>query len=79
MKLNEAVVQRLKEILKTHNINQYQLSQKSGVPQSTLSTILAGAVKTIKLSTLYDICVGLNIEFKDFFDAENLMLKNIDD
>lgn len=79
MKLVKAYAKRLKEILKEKNFNQYKLSKCSGVPQSTISTVLKGEIKTIKLSTIYDICAGLNIEFKDFFDCDYLSLDNIED
>ncbi|MBQ8444094.1 MAG: helix-turn-helix transcriptional regulator [Clostridia bacterium] len=79
MKLVKAYAKRLKEILKEKNLNQYKLSKCSGVPQSTISTVLKGEIKTIKLSTIYDICAGLNIEFKDFFDCDYLSLDNIED
>lgn len=79
MKLQEALAKRIKAILKERNITQYELYKLSGVPQSTISTILKGEVKTIKLSTLYDICSGLNLEFEEFFAYDALKLKNIDD
>ena len=79
MKLKEAVAKRIKEIMKEKDITQYQLFKCSGVPQSTISTILNSETKTVKLSSIYDICSGLNIELSDFFDCNYLKLKNLDD
>lgn len=79
MKLNKAISLRLKEIIKELGITQYELFKRTGVPQSTISTILKGDVSTVKLSTLYDICSGLNIEFVDFFSSPLFSIENITD
>ena len=78
MKLKEAFAKRLKEILKERNLTQYALFKLTGVPQSTISTIFNSDTKSISLSTIYEICSGLNIEFSDFFNSEFLKLENID-
>ena len=72
MFLTEAIAKRLKSICKERNITQYQLYKITGVPESTISTILNCEIKTIKISTLYDLCSGLNIEFSEFFDKDYL-------
>ena len=79
MKLLNAIIKRIKEIMKERDLNQYKLFKLTGVPQSTISTILNGDIKTIKLDTLYDICAGLNIEFEEFFSVDYLKIENIDD
>ncbi len=79
MKLTEAVAKRLKMILKEKDMTQYELFKISGVPQSTISTILKCEIQTIKLSTLYDICSGLGMEFEEFFSADFLKLEKLDD
>ena len=40
MKLNEAVSQRLQELLKERGMTQYQLSMTSGVPKSTIGNVV---------------------------------------
>lgn len=55
------------------------MSKLTGIPQSTLSTILNGDIKTIKISTLYDFCAGIGIEICEFFDSELFKLKNLED
>lgn len=79
MKLNEAVAHRIKEILKERGITQYQLYLKTGVPQSTLSTIMKCSYPSMKLRILYEICDGLEIELEDFFDSEVFLRENIED
>lgn len=80
MNLNTAITKRLKEIIKAKNITQYRLSANSGVPQSTISTILNGKNNDFKLATILALIYGLDITAKDFFDSElfdydNLLLK----
>lgn len=79
MLLKEAIVKRIKEILDDRDINQYKLAKLTGLAESTISTLLNSDTKTIKLSTLYDMCAGLQIEFKDFFDCNYLSLSELED
>lgn len=77
MRFNEAVAIRIKELCTERNITQYQLSLKSGVPQSTLSTIMKRIYPSTKLRIIYQICEGFEINLSEFFtsplfDRENL-------
>ena len=49
MKLNEAVTRRIRELCNERGITQYQLYLKTGVPQSTLSTIMKCSYPSMKL------------------------------
>ncbi len=69
MPLNEAVSKRIRELCKERGMTQYQLSMKSGVPQSTLSTIMKCLFPSMKLRIIYEICEGLEISIKEFFDS----------
>ena len=60
MELNEAVAKRIAMLCKEKNMTQYQLSMKSGVPQSTLSTIMNCVFPSMKLRIIYEICEGLD-------------------
>ena len=79
MKLNEAVACRIKELLEEHKITQYQLHLKTGVPQSTLSTIMKCSYPSMKLRIIYEICDGLEITLKDFFASDIFKRENIED
>ncbi len=70
MKLNEAVAYRIKELCKERGITQYQLYLKTGVPQSTLSTIMKCSYPSMKLRIIYEICDGLEISLGDFFASD---------
>ena len=79
MELNEAIAKRLREILQEKQMTQYALSKVSGVPQSTISTILKANSKTVKLSTISDICSGLQIEVRELFNKDYFNIENLDD
>ena len=65
MKLNEAIAERIKELLEENDMTQYKLYLKSGVPQSTLSTIINCTFESMKMRIIYEICEGFEIEIQD--------------
>lgn len=69
MKLNEAISLRLKELLHQHNMTQYQLSSKSGVPKSTISTLLNCTYDSVKLRIIHELCQGFSISITEFFQS----------
>ena len=79
MHLNEAIAARIKELCKERNMSQYALSMKSGVPQSTLSTISNCTFSSMKMRIIYEICEGFEITLKDFFDSPLFQRENIID
>lgn len=79
MKLNEAVAKRIKQLCKERGITQYQLFLKSGVPQSTLSTIMSCTYPSMKLRIIYEICDGLEITLEEFFASPLFARENIKD
>ena len=79
LKLNEAVAYRIKELCKERGITQYQLYLKTGVPQSTLSTIMKCSYPSMKLRIIYEICDGLEIELQDFFASDVFNRENIEE
>ena len=79
MQLNEAVSKRIVTLCQERGISQYELSMKSGVPQSTLSTIKSCTFASMKLRIIYEICEGLEISLKDFFDSPLFDRENLID
>ena len=79
MKLNEAVSKRIVELCKERGYTQYALSMKSGVPQSTLSTIINCTFGSMKLRIIYEICEGLEISISEFFDSPLFERENLID
>ena len=80
MTLADIFRKRIKEIMKERKLTQYKLSELTGVPQSTLSCFFNDNSRLgFKITTLYEICSGLKIEFRDFFKPEYMDLENIED
>ena len=77
MQLNEAIAKRITELCKEHGLTQYGLSQKSGVPQSTLSTILGCRFPSMKVHIIYEICEGFEMTLKEFYDSPLFDRENI--
>lgn len=75
MRLVDAVYLRISEYVKERKINMNALANLSGVPRTTIITMTRS--DTVKLSTIYGICEGLNISLQEFsnsplFDKENI-------
>jgi len=77
MKLHEAVGKRILEYCNTKDISPNKLCTMSGIIQSTVNSIFSGRSKNPKLATINDLCTGLNIKLKDFFDSP--LFDNLED
>lgn len=63
-------VERIRQLCKERNITPNALSYLSGIPQSTLKSILNGESKNPGLVTVKKICDGLDVTLIEFFDTE---------
>lgn len=79
MKLNQAISQRVTDILSERNLTQYQLFKISGVPRSTISNIVNCSYDSIKLRIIHEICMGLEISVTDFFTSSLFDVDNLED
>ena len=77
-KLIDLVVDRLCVYLEKKNMTQYRLAIKSGLPLSTVKSIMQRRTKDINLTTLYMICEGLGISVLEFLDDKSLLPENVD-
>ncbi len=75
MTLQEAVKQRINNLLDDFGINKHELSTRAGLPDSTINSILNGTCSTVTLTTLLHICEAFNMTLKDFFNDTSF--KNI--
>ena len=78
MKLNQAISERLTELLQERSMTQYQLFMKSGVPKSTIGNVINCAYDSVKLRVIHEMCQGLGIESIDFFDSPLFAESNLD-
>ena len=78
MKLNETVRCRFPELLKEKNMTQYQLYMKSGVPKSTIGNIINCSYESVKLRVIHELCQGLEIDLKTFFNSPLFNEENLE-
>lgn len=69
MLLNEAVSQRLAELLKEKGMTQYKLYIESGIPKSTIGNVINCAYDSVKLRIIHEMCQGLGISISEFFQS----------
>jgi len=77
MDLQKAIQLRILNLCKEHNISVNKLATLAGVRQSTIRDIVVGDSKKVQTLTILRICLGLNMQLKDFFDDE--MFIDLDD
>ena len=78
MLLNEAVSQRLKQLLQEKGLTQYQLYMKSGVPKSTIGNVINCSYDSVKLRIIHEMCQGLGIDICEFFQSSLFEETNLD-
>lgn len=64
------VGKRIKAYLAENGIKQSFISEKTGIPNDTLSKILSG-VRDLKVIEYVHICRALKVEFETFIDDED--------
>lgn len=79
MKLQDAVILRIEQLCIENNITKYDLYLKSGVPQTTLTSIKKKRSGSAKISTIYAICEGVGISLEEFFASALFTRENLED
>ena len=70
MKLNEAIVTRIREICEQKNLNICDASLKGGMSPSSIYDLIKGRTKCSKVITVKRFCEGAGISLCEFFDRE---------
>ena len=78
MKLNQAISQRLSELLAEKSMTQYQLFMKSGVPKSTIGNVINCSYDSVKLRIIHEMCQGMEISLPEFFSSPLFAENNLD-
>ena len=78
MKLDIAISKRILDLCKERGITIYKLSKMSGIPPSTIKSILYGKSKNIGTRTILDICDAFNITLFDFYNDEVFKSRDIE-
>ncbi len=77
MDLQEATKKRILALCDEKNITINKLATLAGVRQSTVNNLIDGTSKTPTLLTVLRLCLGLDMQLKEFFDDE--VFKDLDD
>ena len=70
MQVQEATVKRIKELCADRDIRINELDRSAGMAPSTLKNIMNGGSRNTGIVTIAQICDGLNITVKEFFDSK---------
>lgn len=77
MTIQEATVQRIKELCLEQEITGYKLTNRIDTPPSTVKSIISGKSKNPGIRNIYKIAAGLEVSIPDFFGSE--LFNNLDD
>lgn len=77
MDLQQAVKYRILKLCRERNITINKLAMLSGMNQSTVNSLIDGTSQNPKLLTILRICLGLDMELKEFFNDS--VFKDLDD
>lgn len=70
MTIVEATKQRIEELCNEQELNFCRLATISGVPYTTVKSIIYNQSKNPSITTIKKICDGLDISIADFFDTD---------
>ena len=79
MTLTEIIAGRIYSLCKAKGIGINKLASMSGVPQSTLNSIMHLKMKSPKLSTLMQVANGLNMTIVEFLDIPEIEFFSFDE
>ena len=72
----QATKERIEKLCEKKKINFCRLATISGIPYTTIKSIIYGQSKNPGITTIKKICDGLEISVTDFFDTETF--KNLE-
>ena len=78
MTVNDAVVNRVKQLLKEKNMSQYRLEQLSGIQHGHMQWIMSGKSKTVTFSTVLRLANGFGMTVLEFLDNDMFLFENLD-
>ena len=71
MSVKDAVVDRFQKICSERQITLNELAYLSGVPPSTVYSMMAPHRREVSIVAIKKLCDGLGITLADFFDEEH--------
>ena len=70
MNINEATITRIRTLSKAQRLSMYELAYKTGMPPSTVKSIMNGKSKTPGIVNIKKMAEGLGLTIREFFDDD---------
>ncbi len=78
MNIAQAVGKRIQELLFQNNLSIYKLAKLTNLNEQTITNLIKGKSKDVRLSTIYHICNAFDIDILEFFAPNYFRNSNID-
>lgn len=79
MTFNEALAERINELLSEKGLTQYRLAMNSGVTAQNIDHIRRQRNQTNAVNIVFQIAQGFGMTLKEFFDSPLFDIENITD
>ena len=78
-KLQKTIINRVKGLCTERNLSTYALANRAGIPGTTMFHFMDGTTKNTKISTIVQICDGLEMTLEEFFSTPEFeeLLKSV--
>lgn len=70
MNINEAIITRIRTLSKAQRLSMYELAYKTGMPPSTVKSIMNGKSKNPGIVNIKKMAEGLGLTIREFFDDD---------
>ena len=70
MNINEATITRIRTLSKAQRLSMYELAYKTGMPLSTVKSIMNGKSKNPGIVNIKKMAEGLGLTIREFFDDD---------
>ncbi|MCI8950681.1 MAG: helix-turn-helix transcriptional regulator [Lachnospiraceae bacterium] len=70
MNINEATITRIRTLSKAQRLSMYELAYKTGMPPSTVKSIMNGKSKNPGIVNIKKMAEGLGLTIREFYDDD---------
>lgn len=70
MNINEATITRIRTLSKAKRLSMYELAYRTGMPPSTVKSIMNGKSKNPGIVNIKKMAEGLGLTIREFYDDD---------
>ena len=70
MNINEATITRIRTLSKAQRLSMYELAYRTGMPPSTVKSIMNGKSKEPGIVNIKKMAEGLGLTIREFYDDD---------